>query len=236
MTLKKFLLNSTGTSNDVGSNNIVGTSNVVGPNDIAGTAATVVALSRGRRRPRKATSTSEEPTRGRGRPRKDSSTSKATEASSRGGGRPRKAKSTSKAAETPTRGKRRPTKDSSTSEAVEVPARGRERPTKDSSASEAIEAPNRGRGRPRTTHAKGMGMPRRTYITSEWFENLTSYSAPVALVVAQSNYGLPSSRILHSGARQPIRSAEVIGDLGFKPRTGVRWKGKAAITTDSLKR
>ncbi|MCD7466045.1 hypothetical protein HAX54_002377 [Datura stramonium] len=48
------------------------------------------------------------------------------------------------------------------------------------------------------------------------------------------NHGLPRSRILHSGARQPIRSAEVTGDLGFKPRTGVRWKGKAAITTGQL--
>ncbi|MCD9643070.1 hypothetical protein HAX54_030190 [Datura stramonium] len=103
-------------------------------------------------------------------------------------------------------------------------------------------------GKPRTTHTKGMGMPRRTYITFEWFENPTSYSAPVPPTAAQSNvvkggppvlstthvdqsymerkrttpyksprtiemgvfvvedgfttynHGLPSSRILHSGA------------------------------------
>ncbi|MCD7466044.1 hypothetical protein HAX54_002376 [Datura stramonium] len=164
------------------------------PNDIVGIAATVVAPSRGKGRPRKATSTSKEPTRGRGRSIKDLSTSKAVETPSRGRGRPRQATSTSEEAEAPARGKGRPTQNSSTFEAVEAPARGRQRPAKNSSTSEAAEAPargkgrptkdsstseapeasSRGRGRPRKTHAKGMGMPRRTYITSEWFENPTS--------------------------------------------------------------
>ncbi|MCD7470329.1 hypothetical protein HAX54_010099 [Datura stramonium] len=231
-------LNSTEIRNDVGSNDVAaGTSNAVGPNDIAGIVATVVAPSRGRGRPRKAT----------------------TEAPARGRGRPRQATSTSKAAESPARGRGRPTKDFSTSEAAEVPARGKGRQPKDSSAIEAAEASSRGRGR-----------PRRTYNTSEWFENPTSYSAPVAPAAAQSNivtggppilsiahvdqsymekerttpykmpktvgmgvfvaedgfttynHGLPRSRILHSSARQLIRSAEVTRDLGFKPRTGVR--------------
>ncbi|MCD7463036.1 hypothetical protein HAX54_049837 [Datura stramonium] len=190
------------------------------PDDITGTAATVVAPSRGRGRSRKATSTYEELTRGRGRPRKDSSTSKEVEVPARGRGRPRKVTSTFEVADAPTRGRERTTKDSSTFEAAEAPSRGRGRPTKDSSTSkvaeapardrgrktkvscisEAAETPSRGRGRPRTTHAKGMGMPRRTYITSEWFKNSTIYSAPVAPAAAQSNVvtrGPPVSSTAH---------------------------------------
>jgi len=45
---------------------------------------------------------------------------------------------------------------------------------------------------------------------------------------------LTSSRIIHTGSRKPIRSANVIGDLGYKPRIGVKWKGKAAVTTGQL--
>ncbi|MCE3214622.1 hypothetical protein HAX54_052902 [Datura stramonium] len=132
MTLKKFLLNSTGTSNVVGPNDIAYSSNVVGPNDIVETAAIVVAPLKVKRRPKKSTS--------RGRP----------------------------------------TKDSSTSESVDAPVRGKRRPTNDSSTSEAAEAFVRGRDRLKTTHAEGMRMPRRTSITSEWFENPTSYNAPAA--------------------------------------------------------
>ncbi|MCD9637827.1 hypothetical protein HAX54_021333 [Datura stramonium] len=222
-----FSENSTGTRNDVGSNDVdAGTSNPVGPNDIARTAATIFAPSRGRGRPRKATITFEEPTRGKGRPRKDSSTSKAAESPVRGRGRPRQATSTSKEAEATARGRGRPRQTTSTSEAVEAPARGRGRSAKDFSISEAAEVPARGIGKqPKDSSATeaakassrvGIGV----FAAKDGF---TTY-----------NYGLPSSRILHYGARQPIRSAEITGDLGFKPRTGVRWKSKAAITTGQL--
>ncbi|MCE3217099.1 hypothetical protein HAX54_010378, partial [Datura stramonium] len=127
--------NSTGTSNDVGSNNIVGTSNACRPNDIVESPLTVVALSRGVRRPRKATSKFPK---------------NLLEAY--------KAKKGFKSAQ-----------------------KGQQWIL----VLQAIEAPNRGVGRPRTTHAKGTGMPRRTYITSEWFEN-HPVIAPAALV-AQSN-------------------------------------------------
>ncbi|KAG5628719.1 hypothetical protein H5410_000436 [Solanum commersonii] len=46
--------------------------------------------------------------------------------------------------------------------------------------------------------------------------------------------GLPSNRILHTGFGQPISSANVTGDLGFKPKTGVRWKGKKTMTSNQL--
>ncbi|KAG5628716.1 hypothetical protein H5410_000433 [Solanum commersonii] len=48
------------------------------------------------------------------------------------------------------------------------------------------------------------------------------------------NVRLPSNRILHTGSGQPISSANVTGDLGFKPRTGVMWKGKKAMTSNQL--
>ncbi|KAG5572045.1 hypothetical protein H5410_061811 [Solanum commersonii] len=46
------------------------------------------------------------------------------------------------------------------------------------------------------------------------------------------NYGLPSSRILHTGSEQPISSTDVTGDLAFKSRTGVRRKGKKVMRTN----
>ncbi|KAH0712493.1 hypothetical protein KY289_008452 [Solanum tuberosum] len=49
------------------------------------------------------------------------------------------------------------------------------------------------------------------------------------------NLGLPSNRILYTDSKQPINSADVTGDLGFKPRTGVKWKGKKAMTSNQLK-
>ncbi|KAF3633330.1 hypothetical protein FXO38_25650 [Capsicum annuum] len=44
------------------------------------------------------------------------------------------------------------------------------------------------------------------------------------------NPGLPSSRILHTGSAHPIRSADITEDLGYKPKTGVTWKGKKIMT------
>ncbi|KAF3654662.1 hypothetical protein FXO37_16363 [Capsicum annuum] len=48
------------------------------------------------------------------------------------------------------------------------------------------------------------------------------------------NLGLPSSRILHTGSAHPIRSVDIIGDLGYKPKIGVRWKGKKAMIGNQL--
>ncbi|PHT30422.1 hypothetical protein CQW23_30016 [Capsicum baccatum] len=47
--------------------------------------------------------------------------------------------------------------------------------------------------------------------------------------------GLPSSRILHTGSAHPIRSADITGDLGYKSKIGVRWRGKKAMTENQLK-
>nr|XP_016507435.1 PREDICTED: uncharacterized protein LOC107825112 [Nicotiana tabacum] len=56
------------------------------------------------------------------------------------------------------------------------------------------------------------------------------------------NPGMPSSRIVatlstrieSNGPAMIIRSADVTGDIGFKPSSGLKWKGKPAITTRRL--
>ncbi|KAH0692602.1 hypothetical protein KY285_019699 [Solanum tuberosum] len=45
--------------------------------------------------------------------------------------------------------------------------------------------------------------------------------------------GLPSSRIL-AGPKRVLRSNVVTGDVGFKPTSGLKWKGNQAITTIRL--
>ncbi|KAH0776075.1 hypothetical protein KY290_007486 [Solanum tuberosum] len=45
--------------------------------------------------------------------------------------------------------------------------------------------------------------------------------------------GLPSSRIL-AGPKRVLRSNVVTGDVGFKPTSGLRWKGNQVITTRRL--
>ncbi|KAH0682985.1 hypothetical protein KY289_020737 [Solanum tuberosum] len=45
--------------------------------------------------------------------------------------------------------------------------------------------------------------------------------------------GLPSSRIL-AGPKRVLRSNVVTGDVGFKPTSGLKWKGNQAITTRRL--
>uniref|UniRef100_M1DYV3 Transposon MuDR mudrA n=1 Tax=Solanum tuberosum TaxID=4113 RepID=M1DYV3_SOLTU len=47
------------------------------------------------------------------------------------------------------------------------------------------------------------------------------------------NPGLPSSRIL-AGPKRVLRSNVVTGDVGFKPTSGLKWKGNQAITTRRL--
>ncbi|KAM3360659.1 hypothetical protein P3S68_015513 [Capsicum galapagoense] len=48
------------------------------------------------------------------------------------------------------------------------------------------------------------------------------------------NPGLLSSRILHTGSAHPIRSADITGDLGYKSKLGVRWRGKKTMTGNQL--
>ncbi|XP_070052476.1 uncharacterized protein [Nicotiana tomentosiformis] len=49
------------------------------------------------------------------------------------------------------------------------------------------------------------------------------------------NPGLPSSRIVSTRSSIKItRSAVVTGGIGFKPTSGLKWKGKQAITTKRL--
>ncbi|KAM3216501.1 hypothetical protein P3L10_025942 [Capsicum annuum] len=48
------------------------------------------------------------------------------------------------------------------------------------------------------------------------------------------NPGLPSRRIVSTGPKQVMKSAVVSGDSGFKPSSGLKWKGKQANTTRRL--
>ncbi|XP_060204981.1 uncharacterized protein LOC132632875 [Lycium barbarum] len=45
---------------------------------------------------------------------------------------------------------------------------------------------------------------------------------------------LPSQRIVSTGPRKIIRSADVTSDIGFKPTSGLKWKGTKSITTRKL--
>ncbi|XP_060194321.1 uncharacterized protein LOC132623558 isoform X2 [Lycium barbarum] len=45
------------------------------------------------------------------------------------------------------------------------------------------------------------------------------------------NPGLPSQRIVSTGPKIIIRSADVTGDIGFKPTSTLKWKGAKALTT-----
>ncbi|OIT06530.1 hypothetical protein A4A49_20458 [Nicotiana attenuata] len=61
----------------------------------------------------------------------------------------------------------------------------------------------------------------------------------VGLMVANSGYiafnpGLPSQRVVNLGARTVTSSADVTRDIGYQPRTGVKWKEKATITSRRL--
>ncbi|KAF3652824.1 hypothetical protein FXO38_14585 [Capsicum annuum] len=48
------------------------------------------------------------------------------------------------------------------------------------------------------------------------------------------NPGFPSSMILYIGSAQPIRSADIIGDLGYNSKIGVRWSSKKAVTKNHI--
>ncbi|KAH0746181.1 hypothetical protein KY285_007838 [Solanum tuberosum] len=125
-----------------------------------------------------------------------------------------------------------------------------------------VQAPGRGRGF--KVPLSGIGVPKRTSLRKwfENPTSYTTNAPPnphVSPVHSQSNavptkrsrtvgmgdfiaenglttyiLGLQSNRILYTGSEQPINSADVTGDLGFKQRTGVRWKGKKAMTSNQL--
>ncbi|KAM3395626.1 hypothetical protein P3S68_004632 [Capsicum galapagoense] len=48
------------------------------------------------------------------------------------------------------------------------------------------------------------------------------------------NPRLPSNRIVSTGPKQVMKSVVVSGDIVFKPSSGLKWKGKQAITTRRL--
>ncbi|KAK6803587.1 hypothetical protein RDI58_001371 [Solanum bulbocastanum] len=45
---------------------------------------------------------------------------------------------------------------------------------------------------------------------------------------------MPSRRVVDIGTRVPKRSGEVIGDIEYQPRFGVKWKEKLAIISNRL--
>ncbi|KAJ8544003.1 hypothetical protein K7X08_025621 [Anisodus acutangulus] len=72
-----------------------------------------------------------------------------------------------------------------------------------------------------------------------WQEQ-TPYKRPrvMGMGVFQAENGVttinPNQRIVSTGSRKMIRSADVSGDIGFKPTSGLKWKGSKAITTRRL--
>ncbi|KAJ8555399.1 hypothetical protein K7X08_012895 [Anisodus acutangulus] len=54
--------------------------------------------------------------------------------------------------------------------------------------------------------------------------------------VTTFNHGLSSQRIVSTGPRKIIRSADVTGDIDFKPTSGLKWKGTKEITTRRLQK
>ncbi|WMV41463.1 hypothetical protein MTR67_034848 [Solanum verrucosum] len=176
-------------------------------------------------------------------------------------GRPRqllgRGKNATPIIEAPPKATERGNEATSTYEVVQEPARGRGRPRKTLANGMTIPMPRR------TLFAKWFENPTSyqlpvsptPYVASQSSARNsnapTSYDALVeppakrpktvgmGVFVAEDgftahNHGLASSRIIHTGSRKPIRSADVTGDLGYKPRTRVRWKGKVAVTAGHL--
>ncbi|KAK4363184.1 hypothetical protein RND71_018425 [Anisodus tanguticus] len=48
------------------------------------------------------------------------------------------------------------------------------------------------------------------------------------------NPEMPSSRVLDTGRRAPMRSDAVSGDIGYTPHQGFKWRGKSIITSNRL--
>ncbi|KAG5589617.1 hypothetical protein H5410_040131 [Solanum commersonii] len=218
---------------------------------------------RGRGRPRNETTTTEAPPRGRGRPIKETTTTEAPPRATESGKKAhlQEAGEGEKMQHLLLKHLLEPLegggKTTSTYEVDQEPARGRGRPRKTPTNGMTIPMPRR------TSFAEWFENPTSYQLpvaptphvasqSSARNSNApTSYDAPVeppakkpktvgmGVFVAEDrftvyNHGLTSSRIIHTGSRKPIRLVDVIGDLGYKPRTGVRWKGKTAVTTGQL--
>ncbi|PHU20757.1 hypothetical protein BC332_11908 [Capsicum chinense] len=50
------------------------------------------------------------------------------------------------------------------------------------------------------------------------------------------NLGIPSRRVISTGAKVTKRSDVVIDDIGYIPRQRFKWKGKSAITNSKLEK
>ncbi|KAM3361250.1 hypothetical protein P3S68_016104 [Capsicum galapagoense] len=48
--------------------------------------------------------------------------------------------------------------------------------------------------------------------------------------------GIPSRRVISTGAKGIKRSEVVTGDIGYTPRQGFKWKGKSVITNSKLEK
>ncbi|KAM3281163.1 hypothetical protein P3S67_028183 [Capsicum chacoense] len=50
------------------------------------------------------------------------------------------------------------------------------------------------------------------------------------------NPGMPSRKVISTGAKGTKRSEVVTGDIGYTPRQGFKWKGKSSITNSKLEK
>ncbi|KAM3362890.1 hypothetical protein P3S68_017744 [Capsicum galapagoense] len=50
------------------------------------------------------------------------------------------------------------------------------------------------------------------------------------------NPGMPSKKVISTGAKGTKRSEVVTGDIGYTPRQGFKWKRKWAITNNKLEK
>ncbi|MCD7470671.1 hypothetical protein HAX54_010689 [Datura stramonium] len=178
----------------------------------------------------------------RGRSRKNTTTSKTPP---RPRGRSRKKLFTSEVPPAP-RGK--PRNDTSNVVATPTP-RPRGRPRKDTNVASTSNAPLRPRGSPRPAETttpsspSPAAVPRKDTSGFSTYPNKRVKMVGMGVFVVESrytylNHGMRTSRVLNIGGKQttkgPIRSGEVTGELGFKSRTGMRWKGQKALTRTML--
>ncbi|KAM3290950.1 hypothetical protein P3S67_019239 [Capsicum chacoense] len=98
-----------------------------------------------------------------------------------------------------------------------------------------------------TTHDASNFTPRETIVAArergKVVGNTSQYKRPrmTRMGVFQAknalttiNPGLSSRRIVSTGPKQVMKSTVVSGDIDFKPSSGLKWKGKKAITTRRL--
>ncbi|KAJ8554359.1 hypothetical protein K7X08_025037 [Anisodus acutangulus] len=129
------------------------------------------------------------------------------------------------------RPRRRPRKETV---AAEAPPKLRGTPKKESSA---LEGPPKPKGRPRrreNSHAPAV-VPRRKTENPSTYPYKRAKTVDMRVFVAENgytslNHGMPSSRVLNLGDKQPIRQhirfVDVTWDLGHQTRTEMRFKDK----------